>query len=331
MPSEGSSPWAYAGLGAAALFAIGSVTAVATASEQRQAQAQGASSSTSELHERYSAASSLIAERRAEQRQAECELDARVVAAVELEERVEAALESASIVQDAYLIMERVDREAFEQGRAAAVEAFAAGFTDGDDAATAAEYEGSDDPLAMCLAQQPETSAPPAGAVTVQAVEQLEDRAAALGDEPALDTARLDQLDQAVAGLGPLVLQAADARVNVNRLAASGDALGAAAEQLRAQAGPTETLLTLDALVAHAAAALEMQAELEAAQAAEETAETEAPRAPAPEPAPAPQPEPTQEPVPQPEPEPEPEPTAPGNGGGNGGDGGDFPFDPIWP
>ena len=328
MPSEASRPLAYAGLGVAALFAIGSVTAVAIASEQQQAEAQGASISSSELRERLIAASSAIAEHEAEQQQSECELDARIAAAVDLEQRIEAALDSAAIVQDAYLIMERGDREAFEQDRAAAVEAFAAGFTDDEDAAVAAEYEGSDDPLVTCLAQVPVTSRSPSVALTEQSVEEVEARAASLGDAPPLDTARLDQLDQAVAGLGTVVLRAADAAVNVNRLASTGDALAAAAEQLRALTAPAETLLTLDALVAHAAAALELQAEREAAQATEETAQPVAPRAPAPAPAPAPQPEPQPTPEPAPQPAPEPEPTSPGNGGGNGGD---SPVDPLLP
>ena len=330
MPSEASRPLAYAGLGAAALFAICSVTAVAIASEQQQAEAQGASTSSSELRERLIAASNAIAEQEAAQRQAECEFDARVVGAVDLEQRIEAALDSAANVRDAYLIMERVDREGFEQDRAATVEAFAAGFTDGHDAAVAAEYEGSDDVLATCLAQAPATAQLAGIALTEQAVGELEARAASLDESPVLDTARLDQLDDAAAGLATVVLRAADANVNVTRLALTGDALTTAAEQLRALNTPAETLLTIDALVAHAAAAIQLQVEREAAQATEETAQPVAPRAPAPAPAPAPQPElqpqPTPEPTPQPAPEPEP--TGPGNGGGNGGE---SPVDPLLP
>ncbi|MET4098113.1 hypothetical protein ABIB37_000350 [Agrococcus sp. UYP10] len=324
MPSEGTRPWAYAGLGAAALFAVGSVVAVTIVGDQRRADAEAASGSSSQLQERYATAASAIDAWEAEQLQAQCEADARIVGSVQLEQRMEAALGGAAIVEDAYIIIEAVDRAAFEESRAAAVEVFAAGFTTDDDAAVAAEYEGVADPLAACLAEAPPTTEPAPAGLTADDVEALESRAAAL-DDAAPDTARLDQLDQTVTAFGPAVLQAADARVAVNGLGATADALGAATEPLRAQTAPAQTIDALEALTAHAQVALDLQAAIAAEQAAVEAPVEQAP-APAPRPV---QPAPAPAPAPPPAPS-EPTPTDPGDGG-EGGNGGDAPTLPEVP
>lgn len=321
MPSETSRPWAYIGLGAAALFAVGSVVALNIATEQRRAEAETAGSSTAQLEQRYAAAASEIDAWEATQRQSSCELDARIVWGVRIEERMVSSLDRATVVSGAYLILNPGDRSAFEASRLEAVETFATGFTTDDDAAVAAEYEGVDDVVAECLAEPAPTTAPLATVVTLADVEELEARAAAL-DTTGPDTARLDELDAAVAGFGPAVLQAADAVVNVNRLAATQEALAAAAEPLREQSAPLQTLDALDALSAHAAAASERQAAIAAEQAAPAPApveEEQEQRAPAPRP---------QRPAPpaQPAPTTEPTPSDPGVG-----DGGDAPVDPEVP
>lgn len=233
------------------------------------------------------------------------------------------SLDRATVVSGAYLILNPGDRSAFETSRLDAVETFATGFTTDDDAAVAAEYEGVDDVIAECLAEPAPTTAPLATVVTLADVEELEARAAAL-DTTGPDTARLDELDAAVAGFGTAVLQAADAVVTVTRLAATQEALAAAAEPLREQSAPLQTLDALDALSAHAAAATERQAAIAAEQAAQAPApapveEEQEQRAPAPRP---------QRPAPpaQPAPTTEPTPSDPGVG-----DGGDAPVDPEVP
>jgi hypothetical protein len=323
MPFEGSNRLAYIGLGVAALFAVGSVVAVNVVSEQRESQALGLGTSSSALEQRYSSAAREIDTWTGEHQQALCELDARVVTAVDLEQRLAVAVDDAAAVAAAWLIINPAPREAFEAERAAAVEAFAAGFTTADDEAVAARYADVEDVVAACLAQPRETVAALAGAPTLADVEALESRAAGLGDPSALDAARLDALDSAVVDFAPAVLAAAEARVNVNRLAATQDALDTAAAALRATTGASETVLTLEALTAHAEASLRAQGDIEAEETEDGTAQAPAPRR---QPAPAPAPVPTSDT----ETQPSPEPTSPGNGGGNSG-GGDSPVDPLLP
>ncbi|MGC5077810.1 hypothetical protein [Agrococcus sp. DT81.2] len=320
MPSEASRPWAYLGLGAAALFATGSVSAVMIATDQRQAAAEAASSSTAGLQLRYASAAREIDAWEAERLQAECEVDALAAAGVRLEQRMVASLDAAAVVDDAYLIIERVDRSAFEESRIATVEAFAAGFTTDEDAAAAAAYEGVDDVQAACLAQPAPTTPPFSDEVTPAAVEELEARVAAL-DDPAADTARFEELDRAVTDFGAVVLRAADAVVNVNRLAATQQALATAAEPLRAQTAPAQTIDALDALTAHAQASLGRQAAI-AAQPTQQPTQQPAPAAPQQQ---APAPVRPQRPAPAPPATPappvtgEPAPSDPG-GGGDGTD-----------
>lgn len=298
MPSEISRPWAYVGLGAAAVFATGSVIAATIVGDQRRAAAEAASGTVSELQSRFAAATAAIDVWESQNAQAQCELDARVVTSVQLETRMEAALVDAEIVDDAYLIIEPGPRTAFEQSRIATIEAFAAGFTTDEDAAVAAEYEGVADVLAACLADMPEGTSPTAAPVTRAEVERAEARAAQLGSPAALDTARFDQLDQAVADLTPAVLAAADAVVGVPRLAATADALTAAVAPLRAQPAPSQTIDALDALTTHARAALDRQAAIAAEQNTAPTPVQQgtnpAPRPPSPLPDPTPAPVPTE-------------------------------------
>lgn len=319
MPSESTRPWAYLGLGAAALFAIGSVAAVAIASDLRAVAAQSAGNSSSVLQERYVAATRTLDAWEAQQREAQCELDARIVGAVGLEERMRGALDDAAIVQDANLIIDRPQRAEFEQSRASLVEAFAEGFTTDGDRAVADLYGGEQDVAAVCLAQSETSTQPAAGPVTLAVVEELEARAASLDDPSAPDVARLDALDQAVVELAQAVLRAADAVVGVERLEATAEALRVAVEPLRGEASPAQAVDALAALTAHAQAALDRQAEIAEEEAAQEAAESDPPPS-DPDPAPAP----------EPAPEPTPEPTQPGGGGG-GGSGGDSPIDPLVP
>lgn len=321
MPSETSRPLAYIGLGAAALFAVGSVVAVTIASDQRRAEAENAGESTAQLEQRYAVAASEINEWEATQRQSNCELDARIVWGVRIEQRMVGSLDDAAIVEDAYLILNPADRTAFEESRSAAVETFASGFTTDEDAAIASGYEGVDDVVAACLEEPAPAPTLPDGVVTLADVEEIEARAAAL-DTAEPDASRLEELDAAVSGFGPTVLQAADAVVAVTRLAATADALTAAAEPLREQVAPLQTLDALDALTAHAQAALDRQAAIagEQAQQPVEEEETQQSQAPAPRPQrPAPVPVPTTAPTPAP--------TQPGDGD----NGGDSPVDPANP
>lgn len=323
MPFEDTRGLAYIGLGVAALFAVGSVVAVNVVSQQRESQVSSLGTSSEALEQRYATAAREIEGWAAEHQQALCELDARIVTAVDLEQRLTAAVDGAAAVAGAWLIINREPRAAFEAERVAAAEAFAAGFTTADDQAVAAEYAAAEDVVTACLAEPRETAPPLTGAPTLADVEALESRAAGLGDASALDVTRLDALDAAVADFAPAVLAAAEARVNVNRLAATQDALDVAAAALSESGAPAETLLTLEALAAHAQASLVAQGDIEAEDEPEEQAQ-----APAPAPRPAPVPAPA--PAPEPEPTTEPEPTEPA-GPGNGGNGGDSPIDPLVP
>jgi hypothetical protein len=320
MPVGGSRGLAYIGLGVAALFAGGSVVAVNVVSQQRESQATNLGTSSSALEQRYTAASREIDAWAAEHQDALCDLESRIVTSVDLEQRLAVAVDDAAAVAGAWLIINPSPRQAFESERLAAAEAFAAGFTTEDDAAIAAQYAGVEDVVATCLAEPRDTVPPLTGAPTPADVEALEARAAGLGDASALDVARLDALDAAVVEFAPAVQAAADARVNVNRLAATQDVLDVTATALRANAGPSETLVALEALAAHAEAALEAQGDI----AAEETAAEVQQPAPVqrPRPAPTSTPEPTTEPAPT---------TGPGSGNGNGNDGGDSPIDPLIP
>ncbi|WP_306232108.1 hypothetical protein [Agrococcus beijingensis] len=328
MPFEGNRGLAYIGLGVAALFAVGSVVAVNVVSQQRESQASNLGTSSSDLEQRYSVAAREIDAWSTQNQQALCELDGRIVTAVDLEQRLDVALDDAAAVAGAWLIINPAPREAFEAERVAAIETFAAEFTTAADAAVAEQYAGADDVVAACLAQPRESVPPLTGAPTQADVEALEARAAGLGEASDLDVTRLDALNSAVVGFAPAVLTAADARVNVNRLAATQDVLDVTAEALRATTGPAETLVTLEALAAHAQASLVTQGDIAAEETTEEPEPEPAP-APRPRPAPAPAPAPAPTSAPTTEPAPEPQPTEPANPGN--GNGGDSPIDPLVP
>ncbi|SFS00437.1 hypothetical protein SAMN04487783_0453 [Agrococcus baldri] len=314
MPIEGTRRWAYLGLSAAALFAIGSLVAVTLVSQQREVGAESAGDASSALQERYAAAAQTIETWEADHQQAVCDVAGRIVSAVDIEQRMDAALESAAVVADAWLIINPPPRAAFEIERAATAERFAAGFTTAEDQAVAAQYEGVADVVAACLAEPP--TAPPAiSAPTQSDVEAIEARAAGLGDASTPDTARLDSLEAAIADFSPALLAAADEVVNVNRLSTTQEPVRTTADSLRSATDPSATIDVLEALTAHANAALGLQAEIEA----EDAAQQEQDPAPQPQPAPGPQP------APQPEPT-QPEPTDPGDG-----DVGDSPVDPEVP
>lgn len=320
MPLDRQQGWAIAGLAAAAVFAAGSLTAVSIANDQRAAEAREAGSSTTVLDERYRAAIAGLTAAESARRQAECELEARIVEAVQLEQRMASALDAAEIVDNAALIIPRSARLAFEPDRVAAVESFATGFTTDTDAELAARYASVADVVAACLAERitPETPGP--NPLTEEAVADAEARAAAASSEPVLDAERLQALEQAIMSFGEPTLAVTDARVAVTGIDETDAALAAAADAARTAPTGAATVELLEALTVHARAAID---------AANRSVEP----APQPDPAPAPAPRPRPvnpvpvNPTPAPTADPEPQPTRPVEPG----NGGDAPVDPEEP
>ncbi|WP_206445655.1 hypothetical protein [Agrococcus sp. KRD186] len=216
------------------------------------------------------------------------------MSAVGVEQRMDAALENAALVADAWLIINPAPRAAFEAERVATVELFGSGFTTPEDEAIATQYEGVEDVVAACMSAPRDTVPPSISAPTQADVDAIEAEVTGLGDASAPDTARLDALDAAIAAFSPAVLAAADEVVNVNRLAATQEPVRTTADALRSAADPSATIDVLEALTAHANAALGRQAEIAAEDAAQEQQAPAQQPQPAPDPRPAPQPEPTQ-------------------------------------
>ncbi|WP_425844500.1 hypothetical protein [Agrococcus sp. TSP3-2-1] len=330
MPLEGQQGWAIAGLAAAAVFAAGSLTAVSIANEQRAADAREAGSATTVLDERYRAAVATITAAESARAQAECELDARIVEAVQLEDRVTAALDAAAVVEDATLILPRAARVDFESARANAIESLAPGFTTEADAELATRYVDATDVVAACLAGRVTAETPAPSPLTETAVAEAEARAAAAPAVPALDTARLDALDQTITALAGPVLAAIDARVPVAGLEETDTVVASAADAVRTGTTSATTVEALEALTAHATAAVDRGARRVQPAPSPSTTQPQ----PAPEPAPAPRPRRPANPAPPapPSSEPAPEPTAPPADGGDGaGDRDDAIITPLIP
>ncbi|MBO1769499.1 hypothetical protein [Agrococcus sp. TF02-05] len=316
MPLERQQGWSIAGLAAAAIFAVGSIAAVSIANDQRAAQARDAGGLSGVLDGRYRAALAAIAAADSARAQAECELEARIVDAVQIEVRAATALEAAAVVENAALILPRAARIEFESVRVEAIESLSPGFTTDADAELAARYVDVTDVVAACLAERatPETPAP--SPLTEGAVAEAEARAEAAVGEPELDTARLDALDQTVTALAGRLLEVADARVAVTGLEETDAAVASAALAILTATTSSTTLDALEALTAHAQAAVDVPVR-----------QVQPAPQPDPEPAPAPRPRPVNPapPAPEPEPtaEPEPQPTLPvepGNGDGAPGE-----------
>lgn len=315
MPLERQHLWAYAGLAAAAVFAAGSLTALSLVNDEREAQARNQNGSSAVLGERYRAAIADITSAESARAQAECELEERIVEAVQLEERATDALDTAAVVEDATLIFPRAARVNFEQVRAGTIEALSPGFTTEADAELAARYVDVSDVVAACLADRATAESPAPSPLTETAVEEAEARAEAAAVAPELDTARLDALDQTVTALAGPLLEVADARVTVTGLEETDAALASAAVTILTATTSGTTLDGLEALTAHAQAAVDMAArrvQQPTPRPDPEPSPSSRPRPVNPAP-PAPTPRPTVAPEPSPAPSVEPGDGAPGD------------------
>ncbi len=163
---------------------------------------------------------------------AACQLEARIVSAVGLQQRTEDVLRAAEHVPSAEQLLGDRERTTFGERREALLRSIDDGgfVTDADRSASrawqaraaAAEAPQQFDVVAACL-QDAEGVRPPRQDVTPEQARELERELRALGDPGDFDDARIDRLEAAIVQLEPTVVAAAQSRADLAALEAGLD------------------------------------------------------------------------------------------------------------